>query len=130
MLVVILIADLWLFNALIQNPEDFFWWKLIFTPVLLVVAIAIARKGYTTAFRLTIGNNQLTYRYLLSAKKTHNITEVSSWHEEVVKNKKLEYKRLTVILSNGRVLQLSNQENSNYQKVIDYLRKRVKMKKA
>lgn len=128
-LVGILIADAWLFYALINNPSSYLWLKLILTPILLVMAIAIARKGYTSALRLTIGNNQLTYRYFLSSKKSYKILDVTSWHEEVVKSKNTDYKRLSIILVNGKMLQLSNQENSNYQTVLNYLKKKVKVSK-
>ncbi len=125
-LILILAADAWLFNDLIQHPDSYFWLKLILSPILLVIAIAIARKGYTSALRLTIGNNKLTYCYLFGTKKSHKISEVKSWHEEVVKQKNGEYKRVTMVLSTSRALQLSNQENSNYQQVVNYLRKKVK----
>lgn len=126
-LLCILLADAWLFYGLLKHPEKFFWWKLVLTPTLLVVAIAIARKGYKATLRLDIGNNQITYRYLLGRSKTHAITDVKSWHEETVDRKKVAYQRITILLANGRVLQLSNQENSHYPKVVNYLKKRVKM---
>lgn len=125
----ILLADAWLFYALVKNPTSYLWLKLILTPTLLVIAIAIARKGYTSALRLTVGNNKLTYRYFLSASKSHKISDVKSWHEDVVKSKSGDYKRLTVLLASGKMLQLSNQENSNYQKVVKYLEKKVKLSK-
>jgi len=126
-LLCILLADAWLFYGLLQRPEKFFWWKLLLTPTLLVVAIAIARKGYKSTLQLSIGNNQFTYRYLLGSSKTHKITDVKSWHEETIDGKKVAYQRITILLANGRVLQLSNQENSQYSKVVNYLKKRVKM---
>ena len=125
-LLCILLADAWLFYGLLQRPEKFFWWKLVLTPTLLVVAIAIARKGYKSTLQFAIGNNQFTYRYLLGSSKIHNITDVKSWHEETVDSKKVAYQRVTILLANGRVLQLSNQENSQYPKVVNYLKKRVK----
>ncbi|WP_462249631.1 hypothetical protein [Ekhidna sp.] len=128
-LIGILITDSWLFYTLLQNPDSYLWLKLIFTPILLVIAIAVARKGYTSALRLTIGNNKLTYQYFLGGKKSFNISDVANWHEEVVKQKNADYKRLTIVLSNGKVLHISNQENSNYQQVLNYIKKKVKTSK-
>lgn len=125
----LLIADTWLFYALVNNPASYLWLKMILTPTLLVIAIAVARKGYTSALRLTIGNNQLTYRYFLSTKKSHKISDVKSWHEDVVKNKNGDYRRLSILLASGKMLQLSNHENSNYQMVVNYLKKKVKFSK-
>ena len=129
-LMCILIADGWLFVALVQHPESYFWWKLILAPTLLVAAIAIARKGYQAALQLSLGNNQLTYRFLLGASKSCKIAEIKSWREEVVKNNKIEYKRLTILLANGDALQLSDKENSNYQPAVNYLKKKVKTTKS
>ena len=126
-LVGILLLDGWLFYTLLLHPDDYFWWKLVLTPTLLVVAIAMARKGYQATLQLSIGNNQLTYRYLLSSPKSHPVSEVKSWHEDVVNPKKVAYRRLTILLAHGRVLQLSNQENSNYERVVTYLKKKVRM---
>ncbi len=128
-LIGILVADGWLFYTLLQNPDSYLWLKLIFTPILLVIAIAIARKGYTSALRLMIGNNKLTYQYFLGTKKSFKISEITSWHEEVVKQKNADYKRLTIVLSNDKVLHISNQENSNYQQVLNYIKKKVKTSK-
>ena len=125
----ILIVDSWLFYALIQYPESYLWLKLILTPLLLVIAIAIARKGYTSALSLTIGNQQLTYRYFLGPKKSYKISVIKSWHEEVVKRKKTDYKRVSILLASGKLLHLSNQENSHYQQVVNYLKKKVKLPK-
>ena len=125
-LVCLVVADGWLFYSLLRHPDQFFWWKLVLTPTLLVIAIAIARKGYQSTLQFSIGNNQLTYRYLFGRSRTHKISEVKSWHEETVNGKKVAYQRVTILLANGRVLQLSNQENSQYPKVVSYLKKRVK----
>ncbi len=125
-LVVLVAADAWLFVTLIKYPASYFWWKLVFAPTLLVIAIAIARKGYNAALQLSVGNNKLSYRYLLGAARSHPISEVKTWYEEVVKNKNVEYKRLTILLATGRVLHLSNKENSQYQRVVDYLQKKAK----
>ncbi|MEP1032499.1 hypothetical protein [Ekhidna sp.] len=125
----ILLADAWLFYTLVKNPTSYLWLKMMLTPTLLVIVIAIARKGYTSALKLTIGNNQLTYRYFLSSSKSHKISDVKSWHEDVVKSKNGDYKRLSILLASGKMLQLSNHENSNYQPVVNYLKKKVKLSK-
>jgi hypothetical protein len=121
----ILVSDLWLFYGLIRYPETYFWWKLILTPTLFVLAISITRKGYISSIQLTIGNNQLTYKYFLGPSKTYKISEINYWREEVVKSKKTDYKRLTIVFVNGRSIQLSNQEHSDYPAVINYIKKKV-----
>ncbi len=127
---IILGVDIWLFYELVQNPDAYLIVKLILTPTLLVIAITIARKAYSTALRVTIGNNKLTYSYLFGTKKSHKISDVTSWYEEVVKSKKDEYKRLTIVVKNGKALLISNKENTNYQSIVNYLSKKIKKLKA
>ena len=126
LIVALLAVDGWLFYALIQKPESYFWLKLILTPTLLVLIIAIARRGYSSSLRLTIGNNKLSYKHFLGSEKSFKIADVKSWHEELVKQKNGDYKRLTLVLVNRKVIQLSNQENSEYQRVLNYIKKKVK----
>lgn len=128
-LIIICIVDAWLFYELIKNPSSYLWVKLILTPILLVIGIAIGRKGYMSTLSITISNNILTYRYLLGSKKTNKISEIVNWREEVIKSKNSVYKQLSIIVANGKILRLSNQENSHYQSVLNYLKKKVKTRK-
>lgn len=86
----------------------------------------IVAKSYASAVRLTLGNNQLNYHYPLGSRKQHKLSDIADWQEEVVKSNSREYCRLTIKLENGKKLQLSNHENSNYIDVIRYLKKKVK----
>ncbi|WP_436516333.1 hypothetical protein [Ekhidna sp. To15] len=125
-LIGILSVDIWLFYELVKNSASYLWAKLILTPTLLVIGIAVARKGYMSTLAITIRNSILTYRYLLGSKKSHKISMIANWQEEVVKSKNGEYRQLSMVLSTGKILQLSNHENSNYQSVVNYLKKKVK----
>ena len=128
-LIAMMVADIWLIIALVSDPSRYFLMKLILAPTLLVIVIVVAAKSYFSAINLSLGDNQLTYRYLLGSQKKHKISEVSDWQEEVVKRKNSEYRRLSIQLVNGKTLHLSNHENSNYEKLVNYLRKKVKVRK-
>ncbi len=121
-----LAVAIWLLVALLQNPGTFFWAKLILAPTLLVIAIIVTVKSYTSAVIITIGNNRLTYRRYLGPEHTYKITKITNWQEEVVKRKNSEYRRLSIQLVDRSKVQLSNLENSNYEKVVNYLKKKVK----
>jgi hypothetical protein len=124
-----LAVAIWLLVGLMQNPASYFWVKLILAPSLLVIGITVAAKTYFSALILTVGDNRLTYRTLIGSEKRHKITAIVHWEEEVVKSKTSEYRRLSMLLDNGKKLQLSNHENSNYKDVINYLKKKVKKRK-
>ncbi len=124
-LTLVLVATVWLAVALIRNPESYFLMKLILTPLLLAIAIIVAIKSYSSAITMTFKDNKLTYQYLIGPAKTHKISEIVDWREDVVKQKSTEYRRITIQLPNNKKLHLSNQENSNYKSVINYLKKKV-----
>ncbi|MEO9871802.1 hypothetical protein [Ekhidna sp.] len=125
-LVGILAAAIWLFAGLIQNPTSYFWIKLILAPTVLVIGILVTVKSYSSAMTITIGNNKLTYRYLIGSESKHKIAEIESWQEDIIKRKSSEYRQLSMQLANGKKLKLSNHENSNYKEVVNYLKKKVK----
>ena len=75
---------------------------------------------------LTLDKNKLTYHYLWGTKQKHPLSDINDWQEEVVKRKNSAYHRLSIHLVNGKKLNLSNHENSHYDKVVNYLRKKVK----
>lgn len=128
-LLAVIAVDIWLFWGLFQYPESYFLFKLILAPTVFVIGIAVAIKSYSSALILTMGNNGLTYRYLFGSDRKHKITDVTNWQEEVVKRKSSEYRQLSIHLANGKKLKLSNLENTNYDKLVSYLRKKVKAKK-
>ena len=121
-------ADILLFIALLQNPESYFWAKLILAPTLLVIGLMVAIKSYFSTLTLTLGNNQLTYRYYIGSEKKYKIKEISSYKEEVVKRKNSEYRSLSIKLADGKTLRLSNHENNCYNEVFQYLSKKVRSK--
>ncbi len=124
-----LAVAIWLLAELMQNPASYFLVKLILAPTLLVIGIVVAAKTYFSALILSLGNNTLTYRYLIGSQRKYKITEIVSWHEEVVKRKSSEYRRLSILLIKDKKLLLSNHENTNYQDVVNYLKKKVKKRK-
>ncbi len=125
-IILTLAVDGWILAGLITDPSSYFMAKLILVPTLLVIGIIVASKSYFSAMTLTLGNDRLTYQYPFGPKKKHKISEVAAWEETVIKRKSSTYKRLTIRLTGGKKLHLSNQENSDYDKVLKYLKKKVK----
>lgn len=123
-----LVVTTWLMVGLISNPTSYFLLKLILAPTSFVIVITIAIKSYFTAIIITLGNNKLTYRHLLGTENSYNFTEITSWKEEVIKRKKSEYRSLTIQLSNNKKLRISNHENSHYQQIVTYLKKKIRTK--
>ncbi len=125
-IVLTLAVDGWILAGLINDPSSYFIAKLILVPTLLVIVIIVASKSYFSAMTMTLGNDRLTYRYPFGSRKQHKVSEIAAWDETVIKRKSSTYKRLTIRLATGKKLHVSNQENSDYDKVLKYLKKKVK----
>ncbi len=125
-LMILVIMAMWLMIALINNPSQYFLLKLILVPLLFVIAIIVSVKTYSSAIFVTAGNNKITYRYLVGLKKTHKVSDISNWKEEVIKQKNTEYRRLSIQFTNRKKLLLSNQENAEYKELVNYLKKKVR----
>ena len=57
------------------------------------------------------------------------VKEITSWEETIIKTKNGYYKELSVRTESNILLKLTLQENSNYEKVKDFLQKNAAMKK-
>ncbi|MFT4736085.1 MAG: hypothetical protein ACI8QD_002267 [Cyclobacteriaceae bacterium] len=123
-----LAAAIWILIELILFPQSYLIIKIILAPILFVIVLIVVVKTYFSAVTVSLGNNSIIYQYYLGKRKTYKTSSVAYWKEEVVKTKKKDYRRLSIALSHGKTIHLSNQENENYDKVIGYLTKKVKVK--
>ncbi len=58
------------------------------------------------------------------------VTEIGAWQETIVNTNKTEFKQLKVVFNNKGYIKLSNQENSNYDKVYKYVKKKATKKEV
>jgi len=125
-LLIVFAVDIWFLLTLINNPENYFFWKLLLIPTLLVIALIVGSKTYFASAQISLGKDRLTYRYPLQTGKTFKISAISSWKEEIIKRKSSTFKHLTIKMKHGTRLRISNHENTEYDKVVMYLKKKVK----
>ncbi len=96
-LLLVFAVDIWFLLTLINNPENYFIWKLLLIPTLLVIALIVGSKTYFSSVKIFLGKDRLTYRYPLQSGKTVKIPEITSWKEEIIKRKTSTFNRLTQI---------------------------------
>lgn len=77
---------------------------------------------------ITFSKNGLEVWYPFRFKrKKRAIDDIEKWKEERVKTGKSFFRQTTIYFPRFK-LKLSNQENSNYEKIFDYLNKRIRKK--
>lgn len=128
-LVLIFTAFSFLLNSLLSS-SDYFVFKVILTPIVLVIGLLVLSKFMASLKRVSLGDGKVEVLYLLSRMKISlNVSDILGWHEEVVNTKNGEFRELKILYTKKKILKLSNKENTEYDQVVRYLKKKVKLKK-
>lgn len=128
-LVLVFISFFFLLNSLLSSP-NYFIIKLILTPILLVIGLIVMSKLLSSLKAVFIGKDKIEVLYLISrARLSIHIKDVLGWHEEMVKTKNGEFREVKILISKKKIIKLSNKENTEYDKIIKYLRQKIKIKK-
>ena len=128
-LVLIFAAFFMLLNSLLTEPS-YFIVKLILTPVVLVIGLLVLGKLLGAIKVVRVGDNKIEVFYPISRMRTNiQVPNLLGWKEEVVKTKNGEYREVKILYTKKKILKLSNRENTEYDAVVKYLKKKVKFKK-
>lgn len=115
-----------LLDSLLSN-DQYFWIKIILTPVLLVIGLFVLGKLLEAIKQVRCGDSKIELFYPVSRKKVIiKVSDVLGWKEEVVKTKQGEYREVKVAYGKKGMLRLSNREHTNYERVVGYLKKKIK----
>ncbi len=118
-----------LLNSLLSN-EAYFLFKLILAPIVLVIGLVILSKLLAALKVVKLGNNQIEVFYPVSRMRLKiNVKDVLGWHEEAINTKNGEFREVKILYTKKKILKLSNKENTDYEEVVKYLKKKVKFKK-
>ncbi|MEO9477837.1 MAG: hypothetical protein ABJG41_20005 [Cyclobacteriaceae bacterium] len=128
-LILIFVVFFFLLNSLISVP-DYFIFKLVLTPIVLVIGLIVLSKFLGSLKVVTLGKDKITVLYLITRMRTSiDVSQVLGWREEVVKTKNGDFREVKILYTKKKILKLSNKENTEYDKVIQYLKKKVKLGK-
>jgi len=108
---------------------DYKWYNLLIVLLFLPLALVILIRQLASFKIITIDNGtfKVTHPFIIRGY-SFKISQIISWNETIINTKNGEFKEL-FILSTSYKLKLTIQENSNYAKVIAYLRKKIPGKK-
>jgi hypothetical protein len=60
----------------------------------------------------------------------NDISELGAWQETTVKANKTDYKELKLVFMNKGYVKISNQENNEYDKVYNYIKRKAPKKQV
>ena len=98
--------------------------------MVLVIGLLVLGKLLGAIKVVKFGDNKIVAFYPISRMRTTiNVPDVLGWHEEVVKTKNGDFREVKILYTKKKILKLSNRENTEYDAVVKYLKKKVKFKK-
>lgn len=117
-----------LLNSVLTN-EAYFIAKLILAPIVLVIGLIVMGKLLAAVKIVKLGNNQIDVFYPISRMRINiNVKDILGWREEAIKTKNGEFREVKILYTKKKILKLSNKENTEYDAVVKYLKKKVKTK--
>lgn len=127
-LILIFISFFLLLNSLLTN-ESYWILKLILAPVVLAIGFIVLGKLLGSMKVVKLGKGSIHVYYPITRmKKDIHVKDILGWHEEVIKTKNGEFREVKVLYDKKKILKLSNKENTEYESVVKYLKKKVKVR--
>ncbi len=128
--VIVLIGLFYFVNQLqgLESPET---WRYIVIGLLLLTTSLMLHKLLFNYKVLKIGDNKFhiyyPFRFFKSVQEVKNL---GAWQETIVTTNKTEFRQLKIVFVTKGYVKISNQENSDYDKVIRYLKKKAPKKQV
>lgn len=108
----------------------YFFFKLILAPVVLAVGLVVLSKFLASFKIVKLGNGQIEVFYPISKMRSKIfVKDILGWHEEAINTKNGEFREVRILYAKKKILKLSNKENTKYDAVVKYLKKKVKVGK-
>lgn len=125
-LLLIFTSFTFLLDSLLTSA-DFFYVKLILGPVILAIGLLVLGKLLGAIKVVKLGENRMQLFYPVTRLKVEiKVADILGWREEVIKTKNGEFREVKILYGKKKILKLSNKENTEYNSIIKYLKKKVK----
>ncbi len=102
------------------------WWAYTLTMLFYPIALGLMIKitwGYKI---ISLGSQKLEIRFpFRMKKKKYHLKQLVRWEESIVKTGSVPFKELTLRFDDGLKMKLSYHENSNYDKILNYLSRNI-----
>lgn len=133
----VILVGLVYFWRQIVTMEEVAIWRYIITAVLLISATLLLHKLIFNYKVLKISHDQVHIYYPFRFSKTvQEIKDLGAWQETIIdttkkkSTKKTEFKQLKLVFVNKGFVKISNQENSGYDQVHKYIKRKAPKKEV
>lgn len=106
-------------------------WRYILVGVLLITASLLLHKLIFNYKVIKISHDKVHIYYPFRFFKTvQDIKDLGAWQETIVDTKKSTFKQLKLVFVDKGFVKISNQENSEYDKVYKYIKRKASKKEV
>jgi hypothetical protein len=115
----------------ILNIPNLPWYFPVLFGIVLTVALFVTYKVVTAFKIIRIGKQKMEVHFPLKGKKRQfNLSNLDAWKETIIKTGAGTYKELELHFTTGPSIKMTLQENTNYDKVYQYLNKKYSKKRT
>ncbi len=115
-------------NIIIQGGARWYSFLIVFTILPLALIILIRQLAGYKIITINKDTIKVAHPFILQGYG-FKVKEITGWEETIIKTKNGFYKELSIRTDTANLLKLTLQENSNYEKVKDFLQKKAAGKK-
>lgn len=122
-------GSLYFLRQILSDPVGT-WRYIVFGILVLTTTILLSKLlfGYKV---IKISHDKVHIYYPFRFfKNVQDISNLGAWQETVVMTNKTEFKQLKLVFMNKGYVKLSNQENSDYDKVYKYIKRKAPKKEV
>ena len=106
-------------------------WRYVVIGILILTASLLLHKLIFNYKVLKISHDKVHVYYPFRFfKSAQDIKDLGVWQETVINTKNGEYKQLKLVFVNKGFVKISNQENSEYDKVYKYIKRKAPKKEV
>ena len=136
------VFSLGVFTAITMTGLIYFWlemikldevptWRYVVIGILILTASLLLHKLIFNYKVLKISHDKVHVYYPFRFfKSAQDIKDLGVWQETVINTKNGEYKQLKLVFVNKGFVKISNQENSEYDKVYKYIKRKAPKKEV
>lgn len=112
----------------VVQTQSFASYQMFLLPLTLGIALGVTIKMIIDYKTIVVQNDRVDVKFLLPIRKRYYLKNLDFWQETRIKTFSSTYKELTMGFERRKAVKLSSQENSNYERIHRYLKKKYPRK--
>ena len=128
---ILILAGLFMSWQSILKLQEVPTWRYVLVGILLLTASLLLHKLIFNYKVIKISHDKVHVYYPFRFFKTvQDIKNLGAWQQTVIDTKKSTYKQLKLVFVNKGFVKISNQENSDYDKVYKFVKRKAPKKEV